>query len=1336
MKGIKRLSIALVALLVFIFTISYVNSANAATNVSTNASLTVDGVSVRTTVKPGIRFVMNVNDFDCTDVVEYGMVMIIGETEATDEFVVDGTVNGSKVLRGFKKELNSDGKTYYVTVYGFSESLYVSTISARAFVQLSDGTRIYGTNVTQRSLGEVALKAINNGQSTIDAYGDPNIVGQVESALTSAETDKGYMKIGMDAFGDFTISNLYEGDPTRIRDMFIEDYNNYVTNLGSTDTIAADSSYLDFYLATAPKQMIDGVVASNNTNTDITTSNLYQFFQTERWKNKYSWILDMFMADKANFNFTVRQYIEKQVTAIKNGWDDDSTNDGKETVILEKPNLYNMQHLLLSMYSFFYAFANLGDYEEAKSYDHITYGTKESCANLSVYNNKIYSDISNYDLVKIGDEIALPDLSGDTQSNTGYLNGDSTVNVGDKITITQNGGSYTPTYKEIAETFTITYMNGNNIIEELNSTYTEEAAVTLPKYSLTGYIFEGWYENSDLSGNVVAEIPLGSTGNKVFYAKLTEVGKQFAVDDDWTSMANGTKVTLNGMTYTFGTDAFATIADADDAVAALNSTNVVVVNVAAGTYSTAFTVDASNIKFVGPNAGLHGENSSRSAEANITGCIYLKAGTGNIEFNGFGMSGSCKIWEQSGSATSGTSQAAFAKRVDGFTFTNNKVTSSNLYGFMIIGRDSSSTYPAYSYSHNFVFTNNYFEEVVSTNTTFMVISAVRDLVMNNNTFKNIKKTAIYITDGDTTGNKGLSGHKSEFNNNTFDTIGTNAIQITWFAHIKDTTISEEPSIEINGNTFRDVAGICVSLGKGNSGDAYGAISVSDNTFDNSFGTGIYFERYYAGYNAAINGNLFNAIPSSMYINFVTSNGSTIYALGNTYWNGGTKIETVDSTKFTSNIIYEPQPITITEMGGNGVVKVGQSVTYKANYAGATWKSSDESIAIVDVNGKITGVSKGAAVITVSYEGASFQTGITVYDDTTSALMQLLMNNNSGILKNQDITYHGFVSGYEKMVHNIYDSANNYWPGTITIDSTSYKLSSSDGNYGVAMTPKYITVHDSGSTTTNAKQTAAYCVNSSNTSSSWHYSTGTDGVYQSIPDTITAGHAGDGSRRAGFTKTQVKGTPGSTVQLVVTVSGGYFYLGGQYTGVAAPTTATTKVPSIGIYHYVGSDGYYYLANTYYNTTYKTISMMGGNRDSIGIESSVKYGTDVYLTWQITAKLVSQLLVKWNLNTERVRQHNNFSGKDCPMTMRGAGWWPDFMEIVEVDYEVRKNYSNWTIKFDSSHESYLYNNGRIENRPERTVGTSYKITVTSPAGKTETAELYVIIPGHTNNVMNKW
>lgn len=81
---------------------------------------------------------------------------------------------------------------------------------------------------------------------------------------------------------------------------------------------------------------------------------------------------------------------------------------------------------------------------------------------------------------------------------------------------------------------------------------------------------------------------------------------------------------------------------------------------------------------------------------------------------------------------------------------------------------------------------------------------------------------------------------------------------------------------------------------------------------------------------------------------------------------------VESIKLNKNelnlFINEPQTIKATVLPSNTTDNVS-----------FTWKSSDEKIATVDSNGKITGLKKGNAVITVSYSGLSTSCNVSVID---------------------------------------------------------------------------------------------------------------------------------------------------------------------------------------------------------------------------------------------------------------------------------------------------------------------------------------------------------------------
>lgn len=81
----------------------------------------------------------------------------------------------------------------------------------------------------------------------------------------------------------------------------------------------------------------------------------------------------------------------------------------------------------------------------------------------------------------------------------------------------------------------------------------------------------------------------------------------------------------------------------------------------------------------------------------------------------------------------------------------------------------------------------------------------------------------------------------------------------------------------------------------------------------------------------------------------------------------------------------------------------------------------------------------------------------------------------------------------------------------------------------------------------------------------------------------------------------------------------------------------------------------------------IANRGGNNNSIGIESCINEGTDIYYTWQKTAKLVANLLYNNSLTIADVKQHHYFSGKNCPQTIRMNGMWSHFLELVKTEYQ---------------------------------------------------------------------
>ncbi len=66
-------------------------------------------------------------------------------------------------------------------------------------------------------------------------------------------------------------------------------------------------------------------------------------------------------------------------------------------------------------------------------------------------------------------------------------------------------------------------MNGGDEIAA--ATRTIFAAYTLPSATRDGYVFKGWYDNAQLSGEAITEIAAGvaNEGDKTFYAKWEEI---------------------------------------------------------------------------------------------------------------------------------------------------------------------------------------------------------------------------------------------------------------------------------------------------------------------------------------------------------------------------------------------------------------------------------------------------------------------------------------------------------------------------------------------------------------------------------------------------------------------------------------------------------------------------------------------------------------------------------------------------------------------------------------------------------------------------------------------
>ena len=73
---------------------------------------------------------------------------------------------------------------------------------------------------------------------------------------------------------------------------------------------------------------------------------------------------------------------------------------------------------------------------------------------------------------------------------------------------------------------------------------------------------------------------------------------------------------------------------------------------------------------------------------------------------------------------------------------------------------------------------------------------------------------------------------------------------------------------------------------------------------------------------------------------------------------------------------------------------------------------------------------------------------------------------------------------------------------------------------------------------------------------------------------------------------------------------------------------------------------------------------GNLTGLGIELCVNPEGDFDSTFDNAAKLTAYLLDAYDLTLEDVRQHYDFSGKNCPEQIRQQNRWEEFLDLVQT------------------------------------------------------------------------
>lgn len=164
---------------------------------------------------------------------------------------------------------------------------------------------------------------------------------------------------------------------------------------------------------------------------------------------------------------------------------------------------------------------------------------------------------------------------------------------------------------------------------------------------------------------------------------------------------------------------------------------------------------------------------------------------------------------------------------------------------------------------------------------------------------------------------------------------------------------------------------------------------------------------------------------------------------------------------------------------------------------------------------------------------------------------------------------------------------------------------------------------------------------------------------------------------------------------------------HYRYVTNPTTTNASwhysVDDVDIYQHLPNDEVgWHAGNT-------TSGLFSGNSYSVGIETCINEGVDYNKVMRRTAKLTAELLKNYNLTINDIKQHYDFSGKDCPRNMRHYKRWNEFLNLVKIEYFALYNLDGVTFTWESLNPTVLDHTGKVINHPGPDTRVNYKVTV---------------------------
>ena len=509
----------------------------------------------------------------------------------------------------------------------------------------------------------------------------------------------------------------------------------------------------------------------------------------------------------------------------------------------------------------------------------------------------------------------------------------------------------------------------------------------------------------------------------------------------------------------------------------------------------------------------------------------------------------------------------------------------------------------------------------------------------------------------------------------------------------------------------------------------------------------------------------SVVPSDAYFTSISysSSNTTIFEVDETgkitAKNAGTATLTIQD--YLKNVVIKKE-ITVVpndtivldfDKVYGGYLTVGESLTVQPKAIGKslpntfTYTSSKADVASIDNDGKITALANGETTITVSIPDTSvnitFVISVKQYDDSTEIgkLLKLLVDNHNGVVDYGNVSL--YDDGQTRYYDSIYGSVNNYLFDEFKIDTTYNETAENVGECHTVRRStdqiEFVCVHDTATLTGTVESIASGMASAKGNGASIHYTVGNDAIYGVVPEKLIAWHAGDGTGVVfkwydSGVKAPASGDVHPLYDMVKDNDKWYLSINGTKSNIELPTSSIKGTPSkkylthLGPTFKVGDNGNYYIGTTWWSGDYGFISSHGGNNNSIGIEMNVNTSSDIMDTWQRTGQLVADILLRYDLDTTRVKMHNTFSGKNCPQCLIAGRYWDTFMKFVEVNYEVMSKYKDAKISIKSNNPDILDDTGRIYNPPLETTTVSYDLTV-ELGGETKTVTLYSIVNGST-------